>query len=124
MLLKTVDGAYHVKFRYADDYVYYKWKTSKLLGKKVGSLPDTLRRTTCLLAIPNSEKEFTSQTICRPPDQFKKAMGRKIALMYALKKAYPGEGATQDKEIRTRIWKAYFEKVRDLKASRRGSGQS
>lgn len=45
---------------------------------------------------------------CRPPDQFDRRVGRKLALKRALEQGFPG---AENKHIRAAIWKGYFKQT-------------
>jgi hypothetical protein len=63
--------------------------------------------TSCLVVY--GDGGFYAEALCKHGDVFSRSAGRKIALTRALKELFSGK---ENKELRTRIWKAYFEKVK------------
>jgi hypothetical protein len=63
---------------------------------------DCIRRCTYSVILIDNKEVASGSSICRPPDNFSRSIGRKIALQNAL------EGVP-DKNFRTIIWKKYRE---------------
>lgn len=72
------------------------------------------RFTLCQLGVSRSEDEMplnssSGISLCSRKDNFNKATGRKLALTRAL--------AYHDRGFRTKIWEAYFHRIRSQKSN-------
>lgn len=88
-MIKVETGINTLEIRFRYDVLPYK-----------GNTYDPRRVVQCSVSVGDFTK-FPGVAICRPPDIFSKAKGRKIAL----KKAINGF----NRPTRTLIWKAYFD---------------